>query len=127
MTPATIPALILENLTVRRGRRKVVDGATLTIAPGELVGLIGPNGAGKTSLMRAALGLLPATGHASLAALSPRARAARVAWLPQTREIAWPVSVETVVALGRIPHLPGLAALGPEDRGAVDAASTGWA
>ena len=122
MTPATIPALILENLTVRRGRRKVVDGASLTIAPGELVGLIGPNGAGKTSLMRAGLGLLPATGHASLAALSPRARAARVAWLPQTREIAWPVSVETVVALGRIPHLPGLAALGPQDRAAVDAA-----
>jgi iron complex transport system ATP-binding protein len=116
------PAMTLENLTVRRGRRVVVDAATLSIAPGEVVGLIGPNGAGKTSLLRAAIGLLPATGRADLAALSPRLRATRVAWLPQTREIAWPVSVETVVALGRIPHLPGLSARTPADRAAVDAA-----
>jgi iron complex transport system ATP-binding protein len=116
------PALIVENLSVRRGARKVVDGASLSVAPGEVVGLIGPNGAGKTTLMRAALGLLPATGRATLAALSPRARARRVSWLPQTREIAWPVSVETVVALGRIPWLPGMAALSDSDRAAVDLA-----
>jgi iron complex transport system ATP-binding protein len=30
-----------------------------------------------------------------------------VAWLPQSREIAWPVAVETLVMLGRVPHLSG--------------------
>jgi iron complex transport system ATP-binding protein len=116
------PALILRDLTVRRGPRTVVEHASLTLAAGEFVGLLGPNGAGKTSLMRAALGLLPATGASSLAALPPRERARQVAWLPQTREIAWPVSVETVVALGRIPWLPDLGALTPQDRAAVDTA-----
>jgi iron complex transport system ATP-binding protein len=116
------PALTLRDLTVRRGTRTVVDHAGLTVAPGEFVGLLGPNGAGKTSLMRAALGLLPATGTSSLAALPARERARRVAWLPQTREIAWPVSVETVVALGRLPWLPDLGALTPADRAAVDSA-----
>jgi iron complex transport system ATP-binding protein len=115
-------ALTLRDLTVSRGPRRVVDRASLTLAPGEFVGLLGPNGAGKTSLMRAALGLLPATGASSLAALTARERARQVAWLPQTREIAWPVSVETVVALGRLPWLPDLGALTPADRAAVDSA-----
>jgi iron complex transport system ATP-binding protein len=84
-----------------------------------VVGLIGPNGAGKTTLMRAALGLLPATGENSLRSLSPADRAKRVAWLPQAREIAWPVAVETLVMLGRVPHLSGGQRPGPEDEAAV--------
>ena len=97
--------LALDNLTVRRGACPVVDHVSLTVAEGEFVGLIGPNGAGKTTLLRAALGLLPATGHSSLWVLAPKARARAAAFLPQGREIAWPVTVETVVALGRGPHL----------------------
>lgn len=93
--------LSLDGLTVRRGHCPVVDHVTLTIGPGEVVGLIGPNGAGKTSLLRGALGLLPHEGRSSLAALAPAARARAAAFLPQGREIAWPVTVETLVALGR--------------------------
>ncbi|WP_343079437.1 ABC transporter ATP-binding protein [Ostreiculturibacter nitratireducens] len=96
--------LTLEDLTLRRGPCPVVEGVSLTVAEGEFVGLIGPNGAGKTTLLRGALGLLPAEGHSSLAALPPEARARAAAWLPQVREIAWPVSVEALVALGRLPH-----------------------
>ncbi|WP_371037128.1 MULTISPECIES: ABC transporter ATP-binding protein [unclassified Rhodosalinus] len=99
--------LSLSDLSVRLRGRDVLAGVTLDIGPGEVVGLIGPNGAGKTTLMRAALGLLPARGHSSLAALPPRARARAAAWMPQAREIAWPVSVETLVMLGRIPHMAG--------------------
>ncbi len=111
--------LALENLTVRRGDCPVVDAASLTIASGELVGLIGPNGAGKTTLMRGALGLLPSSGTSSLAALAPRNRARHAAWLPQAREIAWPVTVETLVTLGRTPHLAAGQRPTDADRAAV--------
>ena len=116
--------LSVQNLTVRRGECPVVDAASLAIGPGECVGLIGPNGAGKTSLLRGALGLLTYEGTSSLATLSPKQRAAQAAWLPQTREIAWPMSVERIVALGRLPYLARGARLSPSDQTAVDAALT---
>ncbi|WP_238364272.1 ABC transporter ATP-binding protein [Mesobacterium pallidum] len=114
--------LTLDALTVRRGTCPVVDSVSLTVGKGEFIGLIGPNGAGKTTLMRGALGLLPAEGQSSLAALPVAERARQVAWMPQAREIAWPVSVETVVALGRTPWLPRGGRPRPEDRAAVDMA-----
>ena len=48
-----------ENLTKSFGRRKVVDGVSVHISPGEVVGLLGPNGAGKTTSFHAILGLVP--------------------------------------------------------------------
>ncbi len=96
--------LTLQNLTVRRSDRVAVQDVTLAVGEGEFVGLLGPNGAGKTTLLRATLGLLPHEGRSSLAVLSPADRARAAAFLPQTREIAWPVRVADVVALGRAPH-----------------------
>ncbi|MCA0869944.1 ABC transporter ATP-binding protein [Seohaeicola saemankumensis] len=110
------------DLTVTRNGCPVVDHVSLTVAPGECIGLIGPNGAGKTTLMRAALGLQPARGHSSLADLPAPDRARAAAWMPQSREIAWPVTVETLIALGRIPHLPRGARPQPADQAAIDAA-----
>ncbi len=115
--------LTFEGLTVRRDGCPVLDGASLSVLPGEVVGLIGPNGAGKTTLLRAALGLLPADGgRSSLAGLSPQARARAAAYLPQAREIGWPVPVEALVMLGRLPHLGPGASPTPDDSAAVDRA-----
>ena len=94
-------------VTVRRARRAVVRDVSLSVASGECVALLGPNGAGKTTLLRALLGLVPFEGLSSLAALPPLERARRAAWLPQTREVAWPVPVRDLVALGRHPHARG--------------------
>jgi iron complex transport system ATP-binding protein len=115
--------LALDRLTVRRGARPVVDAVTARVGPGELVGLLGPNGAGKTTLMRAALGLQPAEGGialggAPLCGLTPRERALRAAHVPQDRSIAWPITVEALVALGRGPHRAAPKA----DRVAIEAA-----
>lgn len=97
-------ALALQNTSVILGNRVVIDDVSLAVAHGECVGLIGPNGAGKSTLMRAALGLIPAEGRSSLSALTRSDRAQTVAWLPQNREIAWDLTVEALVALGRTPH-----------------------
>ena len=118
----TTSCLSLQDFTVHRGECPVVDQVSTELRAGDLVGLIGPNGAGKTTLMRGALGLLPHQGHSSLSALPANARARAVAWLPQTREIAWPVSVETLVMLGRVPHLGAGQSPGAEDHAAVSEA-----
>ncbi len=114
--------LDISNLSVDRGGKRVVEDVSLSVAPGEIVGLIGPNGAGKTTLMRAAQGLVPHSGASSLTALDARARARHLGWLPQNREIAWPVTVETLVSLGRTPYLAGGRRLSVEDRRAVASA-----
>lgn len=65
---AMIAALQLEDLAVHFGGVNAVDGVTISIAPGELVGLIGPNGAGKTTLIRIVAGAVkPDRGRVVLA------------------------------------------------------------
>lgn len=93
-----------------RDGQSVLQDVTLALGPGECVGLMGANGAGKSSLLRLMAGLAPPTAGRTrmdgqdLAALQPKARARRIAYLPQTRSIAWPVAVRDLVALGRLPH-----------------------
>lgn len=96
--------LIVENLSVTRNGRPVLQDISFTAQAGEFIGLIGPNGTGKTTLMRAMLGLLPHTGRCNLSSLSADAKAKLVSWLPQARDVAWPMSVSSLVALGRQPH-----------------------
>jgi iron complex transport system ATP-binding protein len=96
----------LADLTARRGRKTVLEGASLSLGAGEVVGVVGPNGAGKTSLLRAGLGLLPASaGEARLSGrpliqLKPDERARLVGYLPQDRRVAWNLPARMIAALG---------------------------
>ncbi|GAA2798835.1 ABC transporter ATP-binding protein [Streptomyces showdoensis] len=84
--------------------------ADLVARPGETVGLVGPNGSGKTTLLRCVYGTLAATsGRAlldgdDLRTLGPRARARRVATVPQESGLEFELTVRELVALGRSPH-----------------------
>lgn len=51
--------LVASGLTVTRGGATVLEGVSLTVAPGDRLGVVGPNGVGKSTLLRAFAGLVP--------------------------------------------------------------------
>ncbi|MCA0176044.1 MAG: ABC transporter ATP-binding protein [Proteobacteria bacterium] len=130
-------ALSAHQLGVVLAGRPVLRGVDVAFAPG-WTAVVGPNGAGKSTLLRALAGLLaPQAGQvrldgAPLAALPPRQRAQRLAWLAQSGEPSGELTVRQTVALGRLPHLGLLAEPGPADHAAIEAAMaatqcTAWA
>ncbi|NLF84734.1 MAG: ATP-binding cassette domain-containing protein, partial [Lentisphaerae bacterium] len=54
------PLFAVEGLCKSYGGNRVLDGVSLTVRPGRIVGLIGENGAGKSTLVKCILGLVPA-------------------------------------------------------------------
>ena len=104
-----------ENLRKRFKSRVVVDGVSLEVASGEVVGLLGPNGAGKTTCFYMIVGLVPAdAGHVHLDAREltqlPIHRRARlgISYLPQENSVFRKLSVEENVQA--VLELQGMAA-----------------
>jgi ABC-2 type transport system ATP-binding protein len=61
------PAIAVSGLVKDFGRARALDGLTLSVDKGEIVGFLGPNGAGKTTTLRILFDLLrPTTGKASV-------------------------------------------------------------
>lgn len=106
----------------------LLDGVDAELRAGEMVGLIGPNGAGKTTLLRVLAKLLePDSGavmleQIPLSQITAEAFARRGAYLAQGAHAHWPLSVESVVALGRLPHLGWRQVLEATDRSAIEMA-----
>ena len=117
--------LSIEALTVRLGRRTVLEGISATLKPGRVTALLGPNGAGKSTLLRATLALIPAAeGQVRLdgtdvTALAPRLRARRLGYLPQAAEPAWNIPARSLVALGRASHRSPFAGPSQADEAAI--------
>jgi iron complex transport system ATP-binding protein len=101
--------LDLHAVSFTRGSRVVLDGIDLSIDSGSVTAVLGRNGAGKSTLLACVAGLLqPAAGTIALndvpiATMQARERARHIAFLPQTPEISWPIDIQTLVQLGRIP------------------------
>ncbi len=117
----------VEGLGFRYGgaRREAVSGVGFRVHPGELFGILGPNGSGKSTLLRLLLGILPSRSGAvrvlgrPLASWSRRELARRVGVVPQHEEVAFPLSVRELVAMGRYPHLGPWRSETSEDREAI--------
>ncbi len=79
------PLLTAAGVTRRFGSFAAVDGVSVTVGPGEIVGLLGANGAGKTTLIRMMLGLLaPSEGHIRMFGTTPSRRSRRrLGYVPQ--------------------------------------------
>ncbi len=97
------------DLSLSLGERLVLQGITTTLREGEVVGILGANGSGKSTLLSALAGLLEPRGGEvrlqgrALREMPLRERARTLAYLPQGAECHWPLSVEAVVRLGRLP------------------------
>ena len=117
------------------GSTFVLDGVSVAIPRGGLVGILGPNGSGKTTLLRILGGLLrPSHGRVSLDGddlrTIPRASVARrMAMVPQETQLAFEYTVLEMATMGRYPHLGAFEIEGPEDleiaREALRATGTG--
>lgn len=103
------PAVEAQELGKTYGGRVALEGLSLTVAPGEVVGLLGPNGAGKTTTVKILLGLVrPSAGSARLFgvdAADPAARR-RVGYLPeQFRFPPWLTGAQLLDHHGRLAGL----------------------
>src|SRR5690625_616513 len=104
--------LNVDNLSVTRGTRRLVNGVSFSVTPGQVVSIIGPNGAGKTTLLRAITGDVSAHGtlhfnQRPLAHWPARDKAMSLAVLTQSNPLSFAFTVEEVVSLGRGPHSTG--------------------
>jgi branched-chain amino acid transport system ATP-binding protein len=95
------PTLHVDELSVERAGRTVVDKVTLEIPPGEVTALLGANGAGKSSLVLAIAGVLRPSGGKVLLddqeltrARPERIRAAGVAVVPEGRRMLHDLTVD---------------------------------
>jgi iron complex transport system ATP-binding protein len=114
--------LVVSDLSVEHGARRVLDGVDFGVEPGRWVSVVGPNGAGKTTLLHAIAGIVrPCAGRAELFGrdtrdLSIRERARLVALVPQNPILPLGARVIDYVLLGRTPHM---SFLGTESRSDV--------
>ena len=117
-------------LNIIKSTRLLVKDVSIDVGCGELIGLIGPNGAGKSTLLSLLAGIdKPSSGSIQLDGqalldIPLKERAAKIGWLEQLGTVHWPVTVERLVMLGRIPHLPSWGQPTDTDIAAVERAIT---
>lgn len=115
------PLISVENLTLELEGRRLLDGVTFDVMPGEHIAVIGPNGAGKTTLLRAIdliydnwSGEIRLQGE-TIRSLSRKRIAQKIAFVQQLTTTVFSLTVRQVVEMGRYPHLKALSPVDAED------------
>ena len=110
------PVIALDGLTVRLGRRVILDDLRAAVT-GRAIGLLGPNGAGKTTLLRTMLGFFPAAAGGARVlgrdiAAEPRQVRAEIGYMPESdAHIGQLSAVRMVRLMGELSGLPPRTAL----------------
>src|ERR1700722_12819880 len=94
---SSLPSLQTYQLTVNYDKTPVLWDITLSIPPGQIVGIIGPNGAGKSTFIKTALGLLkPISGRVDFFGQPLKEVRQRIAYVPQRESVDWdfPITVK---------------------------------
>lgn len=109
MVESTARLLNVDTLVTGYGKKQVVNGVSLEVAPGEIVALIGHNGAGKSTLLKAIFGLLPIWNGAVLLdekkLSSPEPREllkSGVAYVPQGNRVFTDLTVRENLEMGGV-------------------------
>ncbi|OEF97982.1 heme ABC transporter ATP-binding protein [Desulfuribacillus alkaliarsenatis] len=101
----------INNITCTYDAEPILDGLTLDIKPGEILGIIGPNGSGKSTLLKSILAQLKLEqGHIyidskDLEQWNTKELARKLAVVPQESVMPFAFTVMEVVLMGRHPHL----------------------
>ncbi|OWV77125.1 histidinol phosphatase [Rhizobium sp. R339] len=121
-------SISIDAVSFAAGDTVIVNGVSLTVEKGKVLGLLGPNGSGKSSLLRLICRLRKVRsgvirlGDEDIASLSRAALARRIAFVEQQSTTETQLTVRDVVRLGRTPHRGLLAPWGAEDDAAVEEA-----
>ncbi len=118
--------LEVQNISLELDDNKILENVSVSVQEDEIVGLIGPNGAGKSCLLKSILGLLNiksgkiSIDNQNIEELDLKERARKMAYAAQGAPVYWPLTTETVVGLGRVPHLNPWQKLTNNDKIAID-------
>lgn len=121
-------SLEIKNISMDIEKTSILTDISASIKKGEMVGLIGPNGAGKSSLLKCILGLREIKNGTiliddkNIEDLSLKERAKKLAYAAQGAPVYWPLTVENIVGLGRVPHLNPWQKLTTDDQISIDQA-----
>ncbi|KZS52584.1 ABC transporter ATP-binding protein [Rhizobium anhuiense] len=118
----------IDKVSFAAGDTVIVNGVSLAVEKGKVLGLLGPNGSGKSSLLRLICRLRKVRsgvirlGEDDISSLSRTAIACRVAFVEQQSATDTQLTARDVVRLGRTPHRGLLSSWGTEDDAAVEEA-----
>jgi iron complex transport system ATP-binding protein len=114
-------AVQTDNLAFAYKDKVVLNGVSLLVEKGEMLGILGPNGSGKTTLLKVLSGVLAGTGKIkindkTLGSYSRRELSRLFAVVPQENHVSFPYTLAEIVLMGRASHHNSLAFEGERDR-----------